>query len=100
MLQKLKLILKPIGNWSLFTVSVIVAFGLGYYYPVLQKSLHDEPQKFIQPKSLEQTSVSVTERGELLIIDRNTGKFEVYEHKVGLAIFKAYGTLLTTNQPQ
>jgi hypothetical protein len=100
MFQKMKLILKPIGNWTLFTVSVAVAFGLGYYYPVLQKSLKEEPQKFIQPKSLNQTSVSITDRGELIIIDRTSGKLDVYENKVGSAIFKAYGNVLTCNQPE
>jgi hypothetical protein len=44
--------------------------------------------------------VSVTDRGELLIIDRESGKLEVYEESVGLAVFKAYGTRITSNQPK
>jgi hypothetical protein len=66
----------------------------------LQKSLNEEPKKFLQPKTHERTSVSVTDRGELLIIDRESGKLEVYEESVGLAVFKAYGTRITSNQPK
>jgi hypothetical protein len=42
-----------------------------------------------------QTTVSVTDRGELMVMDRSTGKFEVYEEAVGLNVFKAYGSRIT-----
>ena len=99
-MEKLKQVLKPVGNWSLFIVSITTAFFVGYYYPTLQKSLNEEPKKFLQPRTHERTSVSVTDRGELLIIDRESGKFDVYEESVGLSVFKAYGTRITSNQPK
>ena len=99
-MEKLKQVLKPVGNWSLFIVSITTAFFVGYYYPTLQKSLNEEPKRFLQPRTHERTSVSVTDRGELLIIDRESGKFDVYEESVGLSVFKAYGTRITSNQPK
>jgi hypothetical protein len=99
-MEKVKQFLKPVGNWTLFIVSITAAFFVGYYYPTLQKSLNEEPKKFIQPRTQERTSVSVTDRGELLIIDRESGKFDVYEESVGLSVFKAYGTRITSNQPK
>jgi len=99
-MEKVKQFLKPVGNWTLFIVSVITAFFVGYYYPILQKSLNDESKKFIQPKTQERISVSVTDRGELLIIDRVSGKVDVYAELVGLSVFKAYGTHITSNQPK
>ena len=99
-MEKLKQVLKPVGNWSLFIVSITTAFFVGYYYPTLQKSLNEEPKKFLQPRTHERTSVSVTDRGELLIIDRESGKFDVYEESVGLSVFNAYGTRITSNQPK
>ena len=102
MLQKVKLMLKPVGNWSLFTASIVASFFIGYYYPALQKSMNHENglQKFVQPKTLEQVSVSVTDRGELLIISRSNGMCEVYDETVGIAVFKAYGYRITSNQPK
>ena len=102
MLQKAKTMLKPIGNWTLFTASIIAAFFIGYYYPAIQKSMHHEkePLKFVQPKTLENVSVSVTNRGEMLIIDRLNGTYDVYDESVGIAVFKAYGNRITSNQPK
>jgi hypothetical protein len=40
---KAKVILKPLGNWTLFTVSCLSAFCFGYYYPTLKKLISDEP---------------------------------------------------------
>lgn len=98
MYEKLKSILKPISNWSLFTAAIVAAFFIGYYYPSLINSIHGEP-KVIDLKTLDRCSVSVTERGEMLILDRTNGSFEVYDEQVGLAVFKAYGSRLT-NQPK
>ena len=44
--------------------------------------------------------MSVTDRGELLILDSTTGTFEMYEEPVGMSVFKAYGNVLTSNQPK
>lgn len=97
MLEKLKSLVKPISNWALFTASVIGAFFIGYYYPTMMKSIHDEP-KVIDLKTVDRCSVSVTDRGEMLILDRMNGSFEVYDEQVGLAVFKAYGARITTTQ--
>lgn len=99
---KAKVILKPIGNWTLFTVSCLSAFCFGYYYPTLKKLISDEPAvvKEIVVKDTKQCTVSVTDRGELLILDRTSGTFEMYTEPVGMSVFKAYGNVLTSNQPK
>lgn len=96
MIEKLKLLGKQVGNWTLFSLSCISTFFIGYYYPMIQKTLREEPKKFIESKTLDQCSVSITDRGELLIIDRKCGTFDVYKENVGLTIFKAYGARITT----
>lgn len=97
MLEKLKSFVKPISNWALFTAAVIGAFFIGYYYQAMMKSMNDKP-KVIDLKTSERCSISVTDRGEMLILDRTNGNFEVYDEQVGLAVFKAYGARITTNQ--
>ena len=100
--DKAKAMLKPIGNWTLFTVSCIAAFCFGYYYPSLKKLVSNEPAttKEIIVKDSKQCTVSVTDRGELLILDRTSGTFEIYAEPVGMSVFKAYGNVLTSNQPK
>lgn len=100
--EKMKTLLKPVSNWVLFTAAIVVAFSLGYYYPSFQKMTSNDnaPAKFVEPLTLENCSVSVTDRGEMLIINRTNGEFDVYDEQVGLAVFKAYGNYVTSNQPK
>lgn len=98
MLKKIKLMVKPFLNWAIFTVSVIASFFIGYYYMSIYNSMHGENSrsKFIRPKTLDEISVSVTDKGEMLIIDRITGNLNVYDESVGLNVFKLYGSRITT----
>jgi hypothetical protein len=98
--ETIQKVMKPVSNWVLFIVSCILSFFVGYFYPIVNKALHEEPTKFIKFGSLKETSISVTDRGELLIINRVTGKYDVYDESIGLSIFKAYGTHITNNQPK
>lgn len=97
MIEKIKQMIKPAANGAIFTASVIAAFFIGYYYPMLTNSMHEQP-KNIELKTVDRCSVSVTDRGEMLILDRTNGNFEVYDEQVGLAVFKAYGARITSNQ--
>lgn len=96
-MEKIKSIAKPIVNWALIAIACIASYLVGFYLPTIQQS---HKTKFINAEKLTETSVAVTDRGELLIINRADGTFDVYEEKVGLEIFKAYGTHITNNQPK
>jgi hypothetical protein len=41
-------------------------------------------------KMVKETSVAVNERGELMLIDRKNGTFQIYQDSVGQIIFKMY----------
>jgi hypothetical protein len=101
-IEKTKTFVKPVSNWVLFTAAIIVSFSMGYYYPSFKRLIEpkEAPKKFVQPLTLESCSVSVTDRGEMLIINRTNGEFDVYDESVGIAVFKAYGNYVTSNQPK
>lgn len=101
-IEKARNLVKPVSNWMMFTAAVVVSFSMGYYYPSFKKLIEpkEAPKKFVQPLTLESCSVSVTDRGEMLIINRTNGEFDVYDEQVGLAVFKAYGNYVTSNQPK
>jgi hypothetical protein len=94
-LQKVTKAIKSVGNWFLVAITALSAFFLGYYYPKIKQTIVGEQKSLIAPKTSSQITVSVTDRGELMVMDRGTGKFEIYEESVGLNIFKAYGTKIT-----
>ena len=78
------------------TITVALSsFFLGYYYLKIKQTIVGEQKAFISPKSSNEITVSVTDRGELMMMDRRTGRFEIYDETVGLNVFKAYGNRIT-----
>jgi len=96
-LEKITKTLKSAGNWLLIVITASSAFFLGYYYPKIKQTIVGEQKTFIVPKTSAQITVSVSDRGVLMVMDRGTGKFEIYEETVVLNVFKAYGSKITQN---
>ena len=94
-IQKVTKAVKSVGNWFLVAITALSAFFLGYYYPKIKQTIVGEQKTLIVPKTSAQITISVTDRGELMVMDRGTGKFEIYEESVGLNVFKAYGNKIT-----
>ena len=94
-IQKITKAVKSVGNWFMIAITALSAFFLGYYYPKIKQTVLGEQKTFITPKTSKEITVSVTDRGELMVMDRSTGKFEIYEEMVGLNVFKAYGNRIT-----
>lgn len=92
--DKVKTSLKSAVNWMLVVATAISAFLLGYYFPKIKSTISGETSS-VQALPPAVVSVSVTDRGELLIMDRRTGKFSVYDESIGLNVFKAYGARIT-----
>ena len=95
MLEKMTKTMKSLGNWILIVTVALSAFFLGYYYPKIKQTIVGEQKAFIAPKTASEITVSVTDRGELMMMDRRTGRFEIYDEAVGLNVFKAYGNRIT-----
>ena len=94
-IQKITKAVKSVGNWFMIAITALSAFFLGYYYPKIKQTIVGEQRSLVAPRTSAQITVSVTDRGELMVMDRGTGKFEIYEESVGLNVFKAYGNKIT-----
>lgn len=88
--DKFKTSLKSAVNWILIAATALCAFLLGYYFPKIKSTISGEI-KAVEAMPPAVVSISVTDRGELLIMDRRSGKFNVYDESIGLNVFKAYG---------
>lgn len=53
--------------------------------------------KFERPKTIQETSISINERGELMMIDRGTGEYRLYQDSVGKVIFNMYAGRIYSN---
>lgn len=53
---------------------------------------NSSPQKFEKTKKASETSVAINERGELMIIDRSNGNYQLYQDSLGTMIFDMYAS--------
>ena len=83
---KLKDYLAKLGRVFLFTLAVI----LGYSVCEIYHRTKTNPSVAKEVKTISETSVAINERGEMMIIDRKTGDYTIYQDSVGKSIFTLY----------
>ncbi len=94
--EKANSLLKKLIDISLYVLGIVVAFVIGFYSN--QLSAYDgKANKLTSPHTPDNISVAVTERNELLIIDKHTQTIEVYSDTIGIMIFKSYANRITDN---
>lgn len=81
---------KKTMNYTMLCLGLIVSFLIGYFYQDLEKMILNKKHNFGEIRTQTTTSISVTDRGELMIIDREEQKIQVFNDTVGLMIFNAY----------
>ena len=81
-----------------FVAVIVLAFFLGAKWQDRSNEVTVKPLP--DAIKLNSCSISVTERGELMIIDRATSKIYIYEQTAGMQIFKSYSSYMINNKPQ
>lgn len=71
---------------------IIIAMACGYAASEIyhRYEISVRAHKMQEAKTIGQTSAAVNERGELMIIDRQFGTYQIYDSKVGKTIFDLY----------
>jgi hypothetical protein len=85
-LSKAKDYLSKLGKVILFSFAVIIGYSVCEIYHYTKQ----KPSTAKEVKKISETSVAINERGEMLIIDRKTGEYTVYQDSVGKSIFVLY----------
>jgi hypothetical protein len=87
-LAKVQDFAKKLGNLIVLIIALLAGGVIGYYYHHFTKSR--DLIKVDNVHKMETTSVALNERNELMIIDRKSGRYIIYEDSVGSAIFNMY----------
>jgi hypothetical protein len=87
-LGRISAALKKLGSIVLLALALTTGFAIGYYYQFMRSNVKQSEWEKI--KESETTSVAINERGELMIIDRASGNYMVYDNEVGKLIFNLY----------
>lgn len=81
---------KQIINFVLIGVLIVVSFFIGYFYSDIEPVILNKKKNFSEIKNRTNTSISVTEKGELMIIDRDEQKIQIYDDTIASIIFNSY----------
>jgi hypothetical protein len=84
--SKIKDYMVKLGRVFFFILSVI----LGYSVCEIYHRTKIDPSVSKGVKNISETSVAINERGEMMIIDRKTGDYSIYQDSVGKSIFTLY----------
>lgn len=83
-------VLTTAGRISVITASLFLGFTSGEIYRAYQKGM--SASKMPQVQHVETTSVAINDRGEVMIIDRESGKYMLFDDSVGRSIFNQYAS--------
>jgi len=88
---KVKVFLTHTGKIAIIAGAMVFGFLAGDVYHRLQKNESEKPVVNLKNvHSLLETSVAINERNELMIINRRTGTYEIYQDSIGSVIFSLY----------
>lgn len=82
---------KAAGKIALVVGALFIgAIARDIYVKVTAPKPTQKESVYQKPKTITETSVAVNERGELMVIDRNNGTYQLYQDSVGRMIFNMY----------
>jgi hypothetical protein len=97
-LSKAKTAFGQIGKIVIILTALVVGFISGeLYHRANQKKDEKLPMDLKNVHGLKGTSVAINERNELLIIDRTTGTYEIYEDSIGKVILRLYASQMAVD---
>lgn len=87
--EKILQVAKKVGGGVLIVAAVVSGYAIGRY----QNSKAPTPQKpnpYAHVLKPSEVSIAVNESGELLFVERKTGRYIVYSNEIGMNVFKMY----------
>jgi len=97
-ISKLTELTKKAGRILLFSIAVVLGYAVCeiYHFTKAPKTVTTAKET----KSIQETSVAINERGELMVIDRKSGDYTIYQDSVGRSIFNLYANSIQSRYVQ
>lgn len=88
-IEKLKSFFTELGKYSVITVVIIASFFLGKYYDAFQTEKVVE-KVVITKVDKSSVNIAIDESNNLMVINKKTGDYVIYQDSIGNSIFKLY----------
>ena len=98
LVAKAKYVANHIGKILIILTAISVGFVIGGMYTRANVTVEEKaPLDMKTVHKLKETSIAINERSELMIIDRQTGTYEIYEDSIGKVVFGLYASQMVSN---
>lgn len=92
--ERISNLFNKLGNYILIIAMLIIGFFIGKY----SNTINPREDQIMKSLSEKEISIAINESNDLLIIDKKSGKYEIFSDSVGLTIFRMYaGKISQTN---
>jgi hypothetical protein len=86
---------KKVFSYVIIVGALGAGFVIGRFTQTYPPAKEGNPYQAIH--SIKNVSIAVNESNELMLIDRSTGKYQMYSDSIGVAIFKMYSNRIYQN---
>jgi len=84
--QKIKKFASRAMNIIIVSATLVAGFGLGYYF----KDIKEKPMSVNEVILDKEVRIAIDSENKLILMDRNTGSYDIYSDSVGKTIFYLY----------
>jgi hypothetical protein len=90
--ETLALVANKCGKLLIITSAVIIGYGISQFQGYMKSRRQSPRSAMPATQTMATVSIAINERGELLLIDRQNGLFQIYSDTVGRGIFNLYAS--------
>lgn len=92
--EQLISVYKKVSHYFIIIVALFLGYIVGHTVGTIVEKTPSPINHFSNLKSSHDISIAVDEDNKLLIIDKNTGTYQIYSDSVGNEVFKIYSNRL------
>lgn len=93
--KEIKTTQSKLTTYLVIMLSVLGGFTIGYYYNVIDDLKMNQGKASVTEVKKATVNLAIDESNNLLVIDKKTGSYFIYEDSVGMSIFNLYARTIT-----
>jgi len=93
--KEIKTTPSKLTTYLVIMLSVLGGFTIGYYYNVINDLKMSQGKASVTEVKKATVNLAIDESNNLLVIDKKTGSYFIYEDSVGMSIFNLYARTIT-----
>lgn len=88
------------AHYIVHIIALSVGITIGYYYHIFtQFKISNADKRTIKEIKRSNVSIAIDDHDNLMVIDKNTGDYTIYQDSIGIAVFNLYAKTIVASEP-